>query len=123
MRAKQDRSASYIQGCRWPIHNMWIRIPDVIEDEKEKKITEVLTFAFSSPVERSMWQYVEIPMREEDGRYSLTAEHLQILPYTGLIQHQYSPLAPSFQSRNVPSSVISIAIKTRKAQGSALLAV
>lgn len=37
MRAKQDRSASYIRGYRWPIHNMWTRIPDVKEDEQEKK--------------------------------------------------------------------------------------
>jgi hypothetical protein len=36
MGAKQDRSASYIQGCRWPTHDMRIRIPDVTEDKQEK---------------------------------------------------------------------------------------
>lgn len=50
MRAKQDRSASYIRGYRWPIHNMWTRIPDVKEDEQEKKKAsqETLTFAVST---------------------------------------------------------------------------
>lgn len=37
MRAKQDRSASYIRGYRWPIHKMGTRIPDVKENEQEKK--------------------------------------------------------------------------------------
>lgn len=55
MRAKQDRSASYIRGYRWPIHNMWTGIPDVKEDEqgKKKASQETLTFAVFNRGERN----------------------------------------------------------------------
>lgn len=66
MRAKQDRSASYIRGYRWPIHNMWTRIPDVKEDKQEKKsITRNTDFCCFQPGrEKHMGggRYMQIPV-------------------------------------------------------------
>lgn len=94
MRAKQDRSASYIRGYRWPNHNMRTRISDVKEDEQKKREAsqETLTFAVSNRVERNTWgEGVHANPWGGDGGHSLAAEHFQICPDTGLIQHQHSP--------------------------------